>query len=125
MSEKTEQLIRELADKLGTTTEHLWGVMVRQATISGLTDLALVLLVLVATAALFVVTAKKTRTPAKTESDKYPKPEWEDEAAIAAWTISIIFMVVAVVTILIAAGSITAALLNPEYWALKQLLNTL
>ena len=29
MNDKTEQLVRELAEKLGTTVEHLWGVLVQ------------------------------------------------------------------------------------------------
>jgi hypothetical protein len=36
---KTEALIRDLAEKLGTTTEHLWGVLVHQAMIAGLVEI--------------------------------------------------------------------------------------
>ncbi len=35
MDEQIEKLLRELAEKLGTTAEHLWGVLMRQAPISG------------------------------------------------------------------------------------------
>lgn len=38
MNEETSKLIRELADKLGTTAEHLWSVLVKQAPISSATD---------------------------------------------------------------------------------------
>ena len=31
MNEKTEQLLQSLADKLGTTTEYLWTILVNQA----------------------------------------------------------------------------------------------
>ena len=38
MNDQTLELIRDLAEKLGTTTEHLWGVLVTQAYISGVGD---------------------------------------------------------------------------------------
>ena len=41
MDEKFQKLIEALAAKLGTTAEHLWGVLVRQAPISGAVDLVL------------------------------------------------------------------------------------
>jgi len=36
MNEDTIKLIRDLAEKFGTTSEHLWAVMVRQALISSI-----------------------------------------------------------------------------------------
>ena len=39
MNDQTVQLLRELAEKFGTTTEHLWGVLIKQAYISGVGDL--------------------------------------------------------------------------------------
>ena len=38
MNDQTLELIRDLAEKLGTTTEHLWGVLMTQAFISGIGD---------------------------------------------------------------------------------------
>ena len=43
MNEATAKLIEELAAKLGTTAEHLWGVLVRQAPISATVSAALTL----------------------------------------------------------------------------------
>lgn len=31
MNEQTEKLLREIAAKIGTTGEHLWGVLIQQA----------------------------------------------------------------------------------------------
>lgn len=39
MNNDVGELILELAERLGTTGEHLWGVLVRQAPISGAIDL--------------------------------------------------------------------------------------
>jgi len=38
MNEQTQQLIEKLAEKLGTTAEHVWAVLVRQAPLSSATD---------------------------------------------------------------------------------------
>jgi hypothetical protein len=40
MDERTELLIRELAAKLGTTADQLWGAMTRQAPISAFISLS-------------------------------------------------------------------------------------
>jgi len=41
MNPETIQLVNQLASKLGTTTEHLWAVLVRQAPIDSIIDLCL------------------------------------------------------------------------------------
>ena len=122
MNDKTELLIRELAEKLGTTGEHLWGVLVQQAAISAVTDL----LVLIGWAVILLFSfrfiLRKTTTPAKTEDNMYPHPEWRDENAIAAW---LIWGFATVAVIIIAGASLSTiigAILNPEFWALKQII---
>lgn len=39
MNDKTIELLRQMAEKLGTTGEHLWAVLVRQSYIEGGLDL--------------------------------------------------------------------------------------
>ena len=39
MNDQTAALLQNLANKLGTTSEYLWGILLRQATLSGTTDL--------------------------------------------------------------------------------------
>lgn len=41
MDDKYRQLIEDMAAKLGVTAEHLWGVLVKQAPISGAVDLVI------------------------------------------------------------------------------------
>lgn len=43
MDERTEKLLRELADKFGTTVDHLWSVLVHQAPINATVDCVAVL----------------------------------------------------------------------------------
>ena len=35
MNQETIELLKVLADKFGTTTEHLWSVLINQAFLSG------------------------------------------------------------------------------------------
>jgi uncharacterized membrane protein SpoIIM required for sporulation len=46
MTEELGRKLAELAEKLGTTVEHLWGVLIRQAYIDGVSSLVTILLAL-------------------------------------------------------------------------------
>lgn len=120
MNEQTEKLIRELADRLGTTAEHLWGVLIRQAGISGITNL----LVCAAWGALLAwgyrFLRRKTTAPLATALNPHPRAEWDDQD----WIWLVFGFVVAVVALVVGCNleQIVGSLLNPEYWALQQLL---
>lgn len=44
MNEQTVKLVEQLAQKLGTTTEYLWNVLIKQAPISAAIDMIYCLL---------------------------------------------------------------------------------
>lgn len=123
MNETTDKLIRDLAEKLGTTADHLWGVLCRQATISGVTNL----LVIGAWTALIVwgfkFVIRKTTVPQKTEENRYPESEWCEDGKVIAW---LILGAATIVTALFVGSNlelIVGSLMNPEYWALKQIIH--
>jgi hypothetical protein len=120
MNEQTEKLIRELADKLGTTAEHLWSVLIRQAAISGITNIIAILLWAWFAFWSFRLVRRKT-TEIKSEGG-YFSAQWSDEGAALAWGIWGIgtFVIVAITGANL--ESIAGSLLNPEYWALKQII---
>lgn len=123
MDEKTETLLRELAEKFGTTGEHLWGVMVRQAYISGVTDLFVMLAWLALFIIVFYVLYRKTKKPEPTEDNKYPSaPINDDGAVIALWGVYAAVAALFALGFGLSLSGIIGALMNPEYWALKQLL---
>jgi hypothetical protein len=121
MDEKFQKLIEALAAKLGTTAEHLWGVLVRQAPISGAVDLVLCVVIAAVTVWWVALVKRKTTCPPETETNRYPKAEWRDEGALLAWIVTVIFGVLALISAIVSAQGIVAAFANPEYWALKQL----
>lgn len=112
MDEKTEQLIRELAEKFGTTTEHLWGILVKQAQIEAWTQIILLCFGLLAATILFIFAFKMKRK----END-----DWCDGALLIGGT-SIVLGFIMLVAVPVVFVNATTSFLNPEYRAFKQLL---
>lgn len=122
MNEQTAVLIDRLAEKLGTTAELLWSVLVRQAPISGVIDLVTFSLLVFAAVTAFRFAKRKTTVP-KNKRGEYRGPaEFEDIGATIAW---IMFGVVLLFVFMAAyelSHDIIAAFINPEYWALMKIL---
>ena len=122
MDDKTLNALTALAEKLGTTAEYLWGVLLKQAPITGVIDM----LVIAAWVAAVVIWARfvqrKTNKPAPTEDDRYPSAEWENEGAFFSWVSVFILCVIVALMAGSCLSTTVAALANPEYWALKQIL---
>lgn len=114
MDDKTLQAVTALANKLGTTAEYLWGVLVKQAPLSGALDLA-VLAAWVAACVWLVRFVRKN-----TAGDD---PKWDDEVGRTfAWGgVVIVCSLTALIGGLSISGAVTA-IVNPEYWALRQIL---
>lgn len=122
MDDKTLQALTTLDAKLGTTAEYLWGVLLRQAPITGAIDL-LVMAAWVITAVLLIrLVRRKTETPVETEENKYPRAKWGEEGAWFAWIGAVGFALVTALIVGSGLSGVVAALLNPEYWALRQIL---
>lgn len=123
--QNNNQLLETLAQNLGTTVEYLWSVLLKQAPISATIDLILLILVLVAGYLLYRLHVRlSATTPNK---DKYYGDESVyDSSDIAAplmciaATIWFLIFIVAVCYI----PNIINGYFNPEYWALKEILNS-
>ena len=123
MDDKYRQLIEDMAAKLGTTAEHLWGVLVKQAPISGSVDLAVCIVMAASTAWWFRFAIRKTtRRPDNPDMYLSQRSEWDGALAFSAW-ISVVFSVTfSLIFIAGSAQGIVSAFANPEYWALMRLL---
>jgi hypothetical protein len=122
MNEQNEKLVRELAEKLGTTVEHLWEVLIRQASITAISNGIIIALLALAIGWAYKFVRAKTTCPPSTENDRYPSAEWEYEGAGLAWALLGFGALIALVFTLCGIHEIATCLLNPEYWALKQVL---
>lgn len=116
MNEQTTQLIRELAYKLGTTTEHLWGVLVAQARwefISSTIQYGVIL-------AFLLGFAKLARILWLNLNDE----DWTGQHV--AFAVTTVIVGLAAIGLIVAGFDYlpmyVASIANPEYWALKQIL---
>jgi len=99
--------LQALASKLGVTAEYLWGVLLKQAPISAALDFAFIAFV----ALLWCVI--------------YRFRKHLDDFNVILFFFGVIIMVVLTVLAVIIVFVAPTALLNPEYWALKQVLSAI
>lgn len=111
MNDQSEALIRELSEKLGTTAENLWGVLLTQAPITGLVNL----LVMAAWAGLMVWAFRVIKK--QTAEDN-----WDEDLSFVAWIAWVAMSTLAAIIAGCSLAETVAALINPEYWALMQIL---
>lgn len=112
MREETYGTIKEIADKLGTTTEYLWLILVKQAPISGISDL-IVCFVLITSCYLSSKASYKLY-----DNDKL----YENVGTGLASMFTGILILFSIIVISCNLSLIVSALYNPEYWALKQII---
>lgn len=118
MKELTE-LLAKLAEKLGTTTQYLWGVLIKQASV----EIYIFISVFVLTIIGAIITTLLLKS-----TQKY----WDKENAPAiAWftlTFGIIFAFATVIGLGYFLANITdviTSINNPEYWALQEVLKSI
>jgi len=114
--ENLTQLLENLANKLGTTTEYLWGIMIKQAYISGVTSLVWLVIALIGTFFWF-------------QGLNYVRKNWKelyDDESVVWWVMCLVVGIIIISLIFIENDSnFVTALLNPEYWALEKVLETI
>ena len=116
MENKLAEVLSNLAEVLGTTVDKLWGVLLRQAPISGTIDLTICIILIVASVCLFCFVWYKTARRNACRLD------WNGDYALFAWTFAIVFGLFTFWVVLTNAESIVSSFVNPEFWALQKLL---
>jgi hypothetical protein len=123
MDDKTLQALTALAAKLGTTADYLWGVLLRQAPITGVVDLLVCAGWIAGVVAWAKFVKRKTAKPARTDDDRFACADWSDEAGVGlAWASVFVAAGITALAVSSELSTIVAALANPEYWALRQIL---
>jgi len=115
MNEQQTELLRELAAKFGTTAEHLWGVLVKQAPISSTVDL----LVIAGWMVLLGIGAFLIRKNTKPDPDGGYR---DDELKMIMWTVWGLCFFVFTSVAGCSMALIISGFFNPEYWALQQIM---
>lgn len=112
MNEQATKLIEQLAQKLGTTTEYLWSILLKQAPISAMIDLIYLIIATI----MGIVLWKLHKYFAKED-------EYEDRAEVKLTMVVLTFVWIMFFTIcFFSIGDIINGFFNPEYWALKEIL---
>lgn len=111
MNTNTLQLIEKLATKLGTTADMLWGALVAQARLSAISHLVFVALV-GTVLVLLIKPVKKWNETLKSSGDQG-----------IPWVLWTIFLAAWLLCSWACSTTIISGLFNPEYWALKEVLN--
>lgn len=119
MDDKTLQFLNAMADKLGTTATHLWGVLVRQAPIAAATD-AVFYLVLscVFGAAVWSLLRAHKKWSAQTDGVS----EGQGIALVVLGGATALMLGIVIMSFGVDLPHIIAGFFNPEYWALQRLL---
>lgn len=126
MKEELDKQLAALAEKLGTSVEHLWGVLVRQAAIDGINKLVLcgAGLVFIATAVYLVL---QMRTVLLVKQDPSRPFEERIKDGFSFFPIPLIYVLGALFIMFTLAMMATSFywmltdFFNPEYFALHQL----
>ncbi len=119
MNDKLQNILADLAEKFGTTVDHLWTIMVRQAMISGIMDIINILFILGVT----VVYSKFLIWYLRNQKDL------DDNEFMYGFLCPLVMILGGVGTIMLIGVGLTAniydlitAFGNPEYWALHQII---
>lgn len=125
MEERAFEYIDAIAANLGVAAEHVYGALLKQAMVSGLRSVVYIIICL-AVSYVIIKMFKRIYSDVK---------EGEDGIFVDSYGVSLggvfalIFGGIAIIIMFFAIMSdisnATTALLNPEYWALKEILTTI
>jgi flagellar biosynthesis protein FlhB len=113
--DKIANLLEELANKLGTTMEHLWNILMHQAYIEAFKNIMLIALFIIAGILTLRYTIKYNKGKSIEDIDN-------DFGSIAVIILSIVISVFTIAIIVCFVPETVDAIFNPEYWALNHIL---
>ncbi len=122
MNEQTTKLIEQLAQKMGTTTEYLWSVLLKQAPIDATITLFQTICVMLFGCILWKIHKRLLK---KDSEDKYSETGYEkhEEGVIIPMLVAVIIFLILFIACFFCFSDIINGYFNPEYWALRRILN--
>lgn len=119
--EQLAPLLNELAAQLNTTVEFLWGVLVRQAFVSAIESIFMIVLlvILIFTSFRYIFPWLKKMKVIEIDSSA------DGGLSIAGMAVVWIVIAMGAFSIIALLGKLPTKLLNPEYWALQQILEVI
>lgn len=126
MNTELTTVLEQLANTLGTTTEYLWGVLIHQAYINGIINLIYYITIICAGIGIFKLHIWLTHIHKDArENSGYTNYDEYDELAPIIMIILAATWTILAITCIITIGDTINSFIDPEYWALNNLLNKL
>lgn len=125
---ETNVLIEQLAQKLGTTTEYLWDILLKQAPIQSFISLFELIIIILFGFVLYKIHKRFSVKSDYTDRDGYRHEgslysQYEEKIILPMIVGGLIFICL-VMYAFCSINEIFNGFFNPEYWALEQILNT-
>jgi hypothetical protein len=120
MNEELQKQLASLASKLGTTSEHLWGVLIRQAYIEAISSLCTVVVCLILAAAAIYCFVSLQRRYKEVSLQELRLSMWPPPEYIRWFILGVVLFFL----LLVASSNfywLISDMFNPEYFALKAL----
>lgn len=115
MKNETAQLLEKIAEKLGTTTEYLWAILIKQAYIDAMTTLFQFVGIVVVSVLLYRLHKRLEAT------EQYDDSEVKGILMLGSTAVMGLVILVAFFQI----PSVINGFFHPEYWALEEVLNSI
>jgi hypothetical protein len=112
------EILEKLAEQLGTTTEYLWGILLKQAPIAATMEVIFTLITIIMGVALFRMNKYLSNDDNKVNYDTH-------EFMYAPIIIGAIVFIVCAIGSLTCFDIIVNGYFHPEYWALEKIINSL
>ena len=122
MNEQTTKLIEQLAQKLGTTAEYLWSVLLRQAPIDATIQLVQTIIVLLFGFVWWRIHKHFSKNVKSEHGYMESGYERHEEIAVVPMMIAGVVFAVALLICFANFDNIINGYFNPEYWALESIL---
>lgn len=123
MNDNTAKLLEQLAAKLGTTSQYLWGILLKQAHISAITTLVQILITLLGGLMLYRVHKKLSKEDENVDRGRSLYWKYEELAVIPMIISSLVFIGF-LISAFFSFGDVINGFFSPEYWALEKVLDT-
>lgn len=114
MEAQLETTLRILTDKLGVTVEYLWGVLLKQATVTASTNIIFIIFGVLLLLTTFIWLRRQ-------DDSAECSPLYVEHSNFLWFTWFVLLVLTTLLGIPALYESFTA-LMNPEYWALRQII---
>lgn len=130
MEEKAFEYIDAIAANLGVAAEHVYGALLKQAMISGISSLVYIpIYIAIIVAYVFMIRKIYSDVSENKESmlvdNSYAYRGELSGISFTIMSIGGVLSLILFISVIFDINNAVTALLNPEYWALKEILDTI